>query len=220
MGYIYIIKNTINNKVYIGKTNKHITKRFKEHIRDSRKLTLQHRPLYNAMRKYGPDNFYIELLEETQNTAIREQFWIEKFNSFYYGYNATKGGDGTEYVDRELVIQEYQKYQTITKVSQETGYDIETIRNILNNAGIEIFWNKENIQKIKGVHLKQIDVNTGETIAVYVTLTDAAKQLHLSNKAGLQKALKSKRKYAYGYLWQTITYEEYERYTRNNNPTS
>lgn len=217
MGYIYIIKNTINNKVYIGKTNQHITKRFKEHIRDSRKLNLQHRPLYKAMRKYGSDNFYIELLEETQDTAIREQFWIEKFNSFHYGYNATKGGDGTEYIDRELIIQEYQKYQTINKVSQETGHDIETIRNILNNAGVTIFWNKENTQKIKGRHVKQIDINTGETIAVYITLTDAAKQLHLSNKAGLQKALRSKRKYAYGYLWQTITYEEYEQYTRNNN---
>lgn len=32
MSYIYIIKNTINNKIYIGKTGKSIKERFAEHV--------------------------------------------------------------------------------------------------------------------------------------------------------------------------------------------
>ena len=37
MAYIYVIKNDINNKVYIGKTNFSIEKRFKEHLKDCTK---------------------------------------------------------------------------------------------------------------------------------------------------------------------------------------
>lgn len=65
MGYIYIIKNRINDKVYIGKTDLDINKRFKEHVKDSRRRRCEKRPLYSAMRKYGCEHFYVELIEET-----------------------------------------------------------------------------------------------------------------------------------------------------------
>jgi group I intron endonuclease len=65
MGYIYIIRNKINDKVYIGKTDLDINKRFKEHIKDSRRRRCEKRPLYSAMRKYGCEHFYVELIEET-----------------------------------------------------------------------------------------------------------------------------------------------------------
>lgn len=57
MAYIYIIKNDINNKVYIGKTRLSIQQRFKEHIWDSRRKRCEKRPLYNAMNKYGLEHF-------------------------------------------------------------------------------------------------------------------------------------------------------------------
>ena len=37
MSYIYKIYNDINDKIYIGKTNYLLEKRFQEHIRDSKK---------------------------------------------------------------------------------------------------------------------------------------------------------------------------------------
>ena len=52
-GFIYKITNTINNKVYIGKTLSSIEKRFTEHKEDSRRPQEQIRPLYRAMNKYG-----------------------------------------------------------------------------------------------------------------------------------------------------------------------
>jgi len=33
MGYIYIIKNDINDKIYIGQTSRSIEVRWKEHVR-------------------------------------------------------------------------------------------------------------------------------------------------------------------------------------------
>ena len=44
MAYIYLITNTINNKVYVGKTELSIGKRFQEHIHDSKKERCKNRP--------------------------------------------------------------------------------------------------------------------------------------------------------------------------------
>jgi len=73
-GYIYIIKNDINDKVYIGKTLlPSIEERFQEHIRESNRQHRQHRPLYNAMHKYGVEHFYIELLERCDISLLSQQ---------------------------------------------------------------------------------------------------------------------------------------------------
>ena len=63
MGFIYKIINNINDKVYIGKTDFSIEKRWAEHKKDSQK-DLKNRPLYRAMNKYGIENFSIEIVEE------------------------------------------------------------------------------------------------------------------------------------------------------------
>lgn len=49
MAYIYKITNDINDKVYIGKTEFAIEKRFKEHCQDALKAKSDNRPLYSAM---------------------------------------------------------------------------------------------------------------------------------------------------------------------------
>ena len=97
MPYIYKITNNLNGKIYIGKTNFTIEKRWKEHCQDYQKDCLNKRPLYSAMKKYGIENFFIEeveRLETPQQAEEREKYWIEYYGSFKYGYNATKGGDG------------------------------------------------------------------------------------------------------------------------------
>lgn len=87
MGYIYIIKNTINSKVYIGQTRKTIEARWKEHLSN---VFVRDQAIYLAMRKYGSENFYIEELEHVENSNIdeRETFYIKKYNSLApNGYN-------------------------------------------------------------------------------------------------------------------------------------
>ena len=103
MAYIYKITNDINNKIYIGKTHLNIEQRFKIHCQDSQKVTQEHRPLYAAMRKYGIEHFYIELVEETTNPEEREIYWINYYNSFKNGYNATLGGDGKQLFSHEQI---------------------------------------------------------------------------------------------------------------------
>lgn len=93
--YIYKICNTVNQKVYIGQTIESLDKRFKRHIgyncRDN------DTKFYRAIKKYGYDKFYIELLEEVENQSElnqKEIYYIEKYNSILEGYNTAKGGLG------------------------------------------------------------------------------------------------------------------------------
>ena len=101
MGYIYCITNILNQKKYIGKTTKTVEQRFKEHCNDSKRKRCEKRPLYNAMNKYGINNFIVETLKECDNDKLEkyEQYYIKKFNTYgHTGYNATKGGDGSIYM--------------------------------------------------------------------------------------------------------------------------
>ena len=58
---IYIIKNNLNGKCYIGQSIK-IRSRIKDHMRNAKngKLDL---PIYRAINKYGFHNFTIDILE-------------------------------------------------------------------------------------------------------------------------------------------------------------
>ena len=61
-GFIYEIKNKINNKKYIGQTIGTIENRWKRHLRSVKNGEQYH--LYNSMRKYGIEKFFIKLLDE------------------------------------------------------------------------------------------------------------------------------------------------------------
>lgn len=89
---IYIIKNDINNKVYIGQSI-HPKERFAEHcyLREDRRNSI----LTSAICKYGKEHFWMELLEENiENYDEREKYWIAFYNSIRpNGYNISSGGE-------------------------------------------------------------------------------------------------------------------------------
>lgn len=138
MAYVYKITNDVNQKIYVGKTQFSIEKRFGEHCRDSQKQTEEHRPLYAAMRKYGIEHFHIELLEETDSPEERERYWIEELGSFKYGYNATLGGDGKPYIDYDVIIATYQKVQNATEVAKQLNINDSSVRSILKSRNISL----------------------------------------------------------------------------------
>lgn len=92
-GYIYKITNTINGKVYIGQTKQTIEQRFIQHKSHARTGQSNHK-LARALRKYGDENFTIELVEVCDYEMLneRERYWINIFNSIENGYNILLGG--------------------------------------------------------------------------------------------------------------------------------
>lgn len=101
---IYKITNKINNKSYIGLTTKSIEKRFKDHqyIAESGNGYYIHA----AIRKYGIDNFNLELIDTADNIEELKELEIsniEKYDTFNSGYNLTAGGDFTSNQGRVVV---------------------------------------------------------------------------------------------------------------------
>ncbi|MBR5914145.1 MAG: GIY-YIG nuclease family protein [Selenomonadaceae bacterium] len=100
---IYKITNLINGKIYVGQTKFSVEKRFKEHAKADSLIG-------RAIRKYGKENFKIEVIE-TCKTFIelneREIFWIAKLNcKVPNGYNIADGGSfyAVKKVDKKYYI--------------------------------------------------------------------------------------------------------------------
>lgn len=93
---IYIIKNNVNNLVYIGQSVD-IQCRWNAHLRSAKGFHKQdeNTKIHKAMREIGIKHFYYEILEECPYNKLseREIFWIKKFNSYNNGYNMTLGGE-------------------------------------------------------------------------------------------------------------------------------
>lgn len=87
---IYKIKNTINNKCYIGQSVD-IEKRFYMHKH------FYHKDSYidQEIHLQGLENFEFSIIELCEKDELdqKEIYYIENYNSFYpNGYNLTKGG--------------------------------------------------------------------------------------------------------------------------------
>lgn len=92
---VYCHTNKINDKKYIGITAQNPQKRWGSNGCHYKKSPL----FYNAIKKYGWDNFTHEILfvNLSRKEAVdKEKELINKFNSNdrNFGYNLTKGGDG------------------------------------------------------------------------------------------------------------------------------
>jgi group I intron endonuclease len=97
-GSIYLLRNSVNGKVYVGQTVGTIRGRWNGHRSDALKRIRQ-TPFHSAIRKYGPDNFAIsqEATADSQQEldALEVQFiTIYMANDRRYGYNVRSGGDG------------------------------------------------------------------------------------------------------------------------------
>lgn len=140
-GLIYIIKNTVNNKVYVGQTTTNLNTRFSQH---TKKSTVSNRfyKLHNAIRKYGKDKFYIEPLETNipiEQLNEREIYYIEKFNSYKNGYNTTKGGDGRTInanYDEQQIIHFYKQGMSCADIGKLYGVCGATINRVLSRKAI------------------------------------------------------------------------------------
>jgi group I intron endonuclease len=87
-GIIYKITNKVNGKCYIGRTTS-LKKRFEKHLSGGTP------PLRHAVRKFGKENFTIEVLcKIPDKLATLERKYIKDFKSYdrHYGYNRSLDG--------------------------------------------------------------------------------------------------------------------------------
>lgn len=205
MAYIYVITNQKNGKQYVGKTGYSLKARFGQHVRDSRKATKQHRPLYAAMNKYGSDIFTIELLEECPyiDSADRERFWIDKLDTYKSGYNATAGGDGTFLYDYKVITDKYKELQNVHDTAKFFNCSREVVRAACAEYNVPTILNKGPQQQRRKIH--QINPETGNVISTYESICEAAKEAlgDIKYNKVISHGCKTG-KVVHGFLWKYI----------------
>lgn len=196
---IYKITNKQNNKVYIGQSI-HIERRWQEHLNNV--SSLRNSAIYQAMRKYGVENFNFEIIEICKELELdeKEKYWIQYYDSYNNGYNMTLGGESAYKYDYGQLVTEYHRLGTIEKVAKECKCSIHTVSNALKAYNITPNTNSLGINR----PIKQIDPETLETVATYNSIADAAKAIGVNNNAAISKVLAGQMNAAYGYIWKDI----------------
>ena len=144
-GYLYKIKNTINNKVYIGKTYKTIYQRFQEHIDNAFKKK-ENSKLYNDMRKYGLNNFELSLIGqfEEYDLEYKEIEYIKQYDSWKNGYNQSVGGEGlykNQERDKSIISDFLNLNLSIDKIAKKYNTTKNIVHKILYRNDIKKYVN-------------------------------------------------------------------------------
>lgn len=116
---VYIHRNLINNKVYIGQTCNSLKGRSGKNGKNYKRNSY----FWNDIEKYGWDNFehevvYDDLSSEEANRIESELIKLYNSNDYEFGYNNTSGG-GNRYTDKS-------RYYHELKINDSL--------NIINNA--------------------------------------------------------------------------------------
>lgn len=203
MAYIYKIVNDINGKIYIGKTEFSVEKRFQEHCQDAFKQNKEKRPLYLAMKKYGINHFHIEVIEETEIAEEREKYWISYFDTYNNGYNATLGGDGKKLFNYEEIKDMILNKNTYIEIQNKLGCSYDTVLAVAQKYNLTVY--NPQSKPVIGINKK-----TQENFA-FDSIIEAAKWIvaqgyTYSNpkdiKSKISQVCKGTRKSAYGFIWQ------------------
>lgn len=142
MGFIYVLKNTINDKMYIGQTRRDYQTRFYEHKVYARRLEKESK-LYIAMNELGINNFYIEVLEQCSDELLNtlELHYIRKYNTVNCGYNTTYPVQSNrnykvhDYTDK--VIDMYKSGFSFAKIAKGSNISANEVAKIIRKYGIE-----------------------------------------------------------------------------------
>lgn len=211
---VYMHKNKINNKVYIGLTNdtknrwRANGKGYKNYENDNP------RPFYNAIKKYGWDNFEQIILSDnlSYEEACEEEIkHIRKHKSTQkkYGYNVSEGGNGGR------IYKVHPKGMLGKSHSQETRIQQSKLMKQLNEEGkTGAVWlsghpkgmlgKKHSMETKKAISSKCKEKNINckkmiikypdSTTKEYKSVTETAKQLKVSVHT-IYRALKSNKPY-------------------------
>ena len=148
IGGIYGIRNTVNDKIYIGLSSD-IYKRWKTHRMMLNRGKHINDHLQSAWNEYGENSFDFFIIEKISfdnknKMKTRERYWIKKYksNNNSFGYNMTSGGDGVRDLD-PISLEKISISESIKPVVQIT-LDGEYVQRFRNSAKAEEFFNKPN----------------------------------------------------------------------------
>lgn len=203
IGCIYKFTNKINGKCYIGKTA-NLNRRLWEHKHETCKKSTA---FGKALLKYGYCGFNFNILIKIRRiTDIKklnrildnlEKYYIEKYNSYHFGYNLTKGGDGSlEFHHSE----ETRRKMSITRKNMPEERK-ERLRQQIRELGKPYRLKKGDIIPKHHVEVEQYDL-AGNYIKTFSSIREAANVLGVTESSNIVSNCRNRRKTAFGYIWK------------------
>ena len=244
-GIIYLIRNKVNRKYYVGQTQREKGFDYRyyysgegiERVYNYHKSLREHNRSYNehllrSIEKYGFEAFevikcldYAFSLEELN---IKEKVYVQLYNSLKNGYNETLGGDGTE--GRSHSEETKQKISEAKKgkhPSEETKQKISEANSGEKNP----FYGKHHTEEVKqkiseARKSKYVGEDHPRAKAVYcyekneikLTAKEWSEELCLYGTS-ITQCCKGKYKSTGGYHFRYATEEEIEEYKNKNKKT-
>ena len=215
---IYCIRNTINQKVYIGKSV-NIRQRIYNHIGslNSKNVKRENQHFINAWWKYGSDNFeyfILETLNKNQENIeniikIKELFWMDYYESFNRkkGYNLRRDSSTKMIVHDETKIKnsisQKLRFSKFTKEEKQQWGKISS-NFWKNNPEI-----KENMrQKVSNTHTKYLIKQYSKDGKTLIKVWDKVKDIVLKNPTykthNIYSVCSGAKPTMYGYRWIKI----------------
>lgn len=201
MGFIYKITNIVNRKSYIGLTYQTIEQRWKKHLQNADNIDYT---LYRAMRKYGKDKFTIEQIEEVSDDIlpVREQYWIEYYNTYLSGYNDTRGGEGNKKYNYDIFYHLWDEGCSCKEIQQILGcsqYTVTTVLKTCPTYSIPQSFQRRSESFKKAIIQFSLD---GTIINRFNSIKDASKQTGI-NSSSISSCCNHREgfKTAGGYIW-------------------
>lgn len=173
---IYLITNTVNNKVYVGQAQD-LYIRTKHHISDEKN------PLLNkAFKKYGIDKFTIEILEQCEIDKLneREQYWMDYYEVIdkNKGYNICPVAGSTRGLKKSQ--------EEIEKMSERASQRI---------GKLNPFYGKHHSDDTKEqIRQKKIGQIVSDETKRKISQRHSGKKFSEERKNAISKALKGKEK--------------------------
>jgi len=224
-GVIYRFTNLVNGKIYIGQTVD-FYQRMKLHRSRAKSLSYEYtNHLYNAIRKWGWENFKIEIVDlayDWEKLNELEIKWMKDHNSLdrNHGYNMLDdGGIGSMSPEireraRASVLEGY-KSGRLKGPWLGKKRDPETIEKMRQARLGRPSWNKgksiseEQKEKLRNTKKFWRPVKCIETGIEYSSIKNAAKAIN-GNRYGFSKALRANLTYK-GFHWDYVDPEMREK---------
>nr|DAT29003.1 MAG TPA: intron associated endonuclease [Caudoviricetes sp.] len=196
----------------LEKQHTQLQKDFKSIVRILKKERCERRPLYNAMNKYGIENFVVEELIECPNDELDsyEKMYIEKLQTYgHNGYNATKGGDGSILFDYDKIIETYALGGTMTECAAKMHCSVDTVKKVLTINNIPIRHNRRGCysdpKKVEQYSLEGVFIKEWESITLaahWLVDNGYAKTYNSGVKQKIRLCMRGENKTAYKFIWK------------------
>ena len=202
---IYLIKNIINNKVYIG-SSVNIDRRWVQHKQDLTSGKHHSIHLQQAWDKYGEQNFKFEIIEEVQkqeHLISYEQVYLE----YYKSYEGDKGYNICKVAGSPLGLRHSE--ETKRKMSEAKRKQSEETKKKISEAHNGKKLSEETKQKLR-------EVNTGKKLSEETKrkIGEASKKMSEETKrkiseicSGKKRSEETKRKISEAHTGRKLTEE-------------